>query len=477
MKTNRKYGWIVALPLFFLILPMQAKDLPFRGSGTPDDPYQIATAVDLIAIGQDPNLLAKHFVLVADIDLDPSLPRGRVFENALIAQDQDPNPNAARGQGFHGVLDGQGHVIKNLCMSVSPGLNAGLFGLLGPNAVVMDLHLSNAKISGSPAGTIAGHTSGGLILRCTVNGQVSGPNDIGGLVGSQSDGLIVECDADVRVTGDEQVGGLCGILWAGQVTGCSVKATVTGKNEVGGAIGSVIHDGHLSDTIIDATVVGTERVGGLTGSCSGSIQRCLVEGLVTGQTQVAGLVGWLRGLDPSPGLIVSSTSHCKVIGHQQVGGLVGQAGWGVVPTAALIMDSYAKGSIVGNVAGGLIGQTGPITLLNCYAACQMAPATSEDGLASIGGLFGKVETSRSPVPSTWSTMPLVTACFWDAQLSGLENSTGGSGPEFGQGLSTKQMKRYLTFAAAGWDMTDTWAVWGDYPYLQWETPKRSSGGR
>jgi len=44
------------------------------GSGTPDDPYQIATAAYLIALGDTPEDYDKHFILTADIDLDPNLP-------------------------------------------------------------------------------------------------------------------------------------------------------------------------------------------------------------------------------------------------------------------------------------------------------------------------------------------------------------------------------------------------------------------
>ena len=46
------------------------------GSGTPEDPYQIATAEDLIMLGETPDDYDKHFVLTADIDLDPNLPGG-----------------------------------------------------------------------------------------------------------------------------------------------------------------------------------------------------------------------------------------------------------------------------------------------------------------------------------------------------------------------------------------------------------------
>jgi len=51
------------------------------GTGEPNNPYQIATGEQLISIGSDPNLLDRHFVLLDDIDLDPSLPGGRIFSN------------------------------------------------------------------------------------------------------------------------------------------------------------------------------------------------------------------------------------------------------------------------------------------------------------------------------------------------------------------------------------------------------------
>ena len=64
-------------------------------------PYQIATAADLIALGETPEDYDKHFILTADIDLDPNLPGRKVFDKAVIAADTDPNdpwsPLSSRG--------------------------------------------------------------------------------------------------------------------------------------------------------------------------------------------------------------------------------------------------------------------------------------------------------------------------------------------------------------------------------------------
>ena len=61
------------------------------GNGEPNDPYQIATAEQLISISLDTNLFDKHSMLVNDIDLYPNLPSGHTFIQVLIASNLDSN--------------------------------------------------------------------------------------------------------------------------------------------------------------------------------------------------------------------------------------------------------------------------------------------------------------------------------------------------------------------------------------------------
>ena len=77
-----------------------------RRDGQPNDPYQIATAADLIALGERPEDYGKHFLLTADIDLDPNLPGRKVFDRAVIAPDTNPNDPYIPFQGtaFTGAL-------------------------------------------------------------------------------------------------------------------------------------------------------------------------------------------------------------------------------------------------------------------------------------------------------------------------------------------------------------------------------------
>lgn len=99
MRPSRTARMIpVLMVVCFLTLPAPAQYS--GGTGEPNDPYQIATAADLIALGETPDDYDKHFILTADIDLDPNLPGGRVFDKAVIAPDTNPNdyPYEFRGE-------------------------------------------------------------------------------------------------------------------------------------------------------------------------------------------------------------------------------------------------------------------------------------------------------------------------------------------------------------------------------------------
>jgi len=52
---------LLAMTTCPFILPAQAQYS--GGSGTAEDPYQIATAADLIALGETPDDYDKHFIL------------------------------------------------------------------------------------------------------------------------------------------------------------------------------------------------------------------------------------------------------------------------------------------------------------------------------------------------------------------------------------------------------------------------------
>ncbi len=211
-----------------LALLSQAYDPPqLAGSGTPDDPFRIATAEDVgAAWHHDPTAC---YELTGDIDLS-----GITWAAAPIP-------------AFYGTFDGAGFIISHLAVR---GLRQlGLFGALGTEAIVTNLGVAEANIAsedrGVALGILAGENYGGYVSGCYATGSVAGGRrslDLGGLLGLNS-GSIADCYAIADVSGDEKsshLGGLVGIS-GGSVTHCYAAGRVTAPdpNETqGGLLGT-----------------------------------------------------------------------------------------------------------------------------------------------------------------------------------------------------------------------------------------------
>jgi hypothetical protein len=98
------------------------------------------------------------------------------------------------------------------------------------------------------------------------------------------------------------------------------------------------------------------------------------------------------------------------------------------------------------------------------------------GLADYVSNSGKVKNSYSASPVTASgtkggliagnSSGIVENSFWDIDSSGQPTSAGGTG------LSTEQMKTFLTYSNAGWDFNNVWHICEitNYPRLLWQVP-------
>ncbi|OHB64967.1 MAG: hypothetical protein A2Y76_14760 [Planctomycetes bacterium RBG_13_60_9] len=265
------------------------------GTGTPADPYQIATAEQLAGIGEDPNLHDKHFLLVADIDLDPNLPGGKVHDEAVIGWFTSPSvPRrvysiAAGDSGvlvpFSGFFDGNQHVIRNCVTHKRDSTSqAGLFACIGEQGMVCDLRLEGILIvdvestaQASPCcGALAGENFG-RIIGCSVEGSI----ECGaGLVGRNS-GTIQYSHAGGTATGGGLVRENTGTIKACYATG-NVSASTS---FAGGLVG--INGGTISDCYATGAVPAYDywhcHSGGLVGSnyvgsVSGRITRCYATG-------------------------------------------------------------------------------------------------------------------------------------------------------------------------------------------------------
>ena len=261
------------------------------GTGSAEDPYCIETSAQLIMLGKGSILWGRHFLLCADLDLDPNLPGQYVFGQALIPS-------------FSGFFDGNGHVISNLCIKGSSHL--GLFGRLAHGAEVKGLGLAHMNIMGTGeyVGGLAGSNLGGIVESYS-SGQVTGDYAVGGLVAANT-GSITSSYNSGTVTGNDAVFGLVGGLAAantGSVTSSYSSGMVSGNGNIGGLVGG--NRGNITTSYSAAIVSGNDDVGGLVGYTSrrGSISRSFWDIQTSDQTNMCGRQGEdATGCDDSFGL-------------------------------------------------------------------------------------------------------------------------------------------------------------------------------
>jgi len=220
------------------------------GTGEPNDPYRIATAKDLMLLGETPEDYDEHFILTADIDLAPNLPGKKVFNKAVIAPDTVAS-SSFEGTPFTGVFDGNGHTISHL--TVVGNDYVGMFGLLASDGEIKDLGVVDVNITGSGVftGGLVGSNgvwgfTGGVVTRCYSTGVVRGMSNVGGLTGNTYPGpgiawspiwlgraIVSQCYSTAEVIGSWSIGGLVGTNW-GDVIHCYSTGAVTWHHTIEG---------------------------------------------------------------------------------------------------------------------------------------------------------------------------------------------------------------------------------------------------
>jgi len=286
------------------------------GSGTKDDPYQIASVGDLLKLGETPSDYSKHFKLVADLDLDPQLPGRKVFTDAVISPaDRDKfefyNYNYS-GALFEGTFDGNHHRISNLVIQPTRATEdyVGLFGYVRRETLeevsIKNLTLVSPSIKAQRdyAGSLAGYVFKCNITNCHVKDAsvtAGSAHRIGALVGECYLGGLFYCSASGSVQGGKgSIGGLAGISSFGKVDQCCASANILHNgNEnwyFGGLLGSN-HYGTVSSSYATGSIqCGREcgGVGGLLGQNNGTVDSCYAVGSVqagSGSRSVGGFIG------------------------------------------------------------------------------------------------------------------------------------------------------------------------------------------
>lgn len=316
------------------------------GTGTAEDPYQIANGAQLAYLASSVNsgetYTGKNFVLTANINLNglPWTPIANSFSDALLG--------GSDYRVFAGNFDGKGYTISNVSIgSETTPLVSDVFGLFGATeGKISNLNLDAVSIHGvakitlgyviGPAGGLVG-SSAGSIENCHVTGlamDMSAPSNgyaaaywVGGLVGALDGAqLINECSVSGSITekaGKGSIGGLIGELGkAAKITysrsnvTVNVKADSRGGADVGGFIGKGNGKTDAETVIRNCYATGNVTGGAYTGGFAGglwglNIKNCYASGNVS---QAAVAMASFVGTDASDSLYYGSITNCFTTG-------------------------------------------------------------------------------------------------------------------------------------------------------------------
>jgi hypothetical protein len=299
----------------------------YVGAGTEAEPYQIRNAEDWRTLMRVSGDWDKHFILTADVDFS-GMVLTPVAPDTLASMDYQ-----FEGTPFTGVVDGQGHTLRHIVMSLSDEDFVGLFGAIGAGGRVENLHLEAISVHG----------------RLSV-GALAGLNQ-GTIAGCRSDGVV---QSDYYYCG-----GLVGDNNGGAISMSQAKGTVLGNYWVGGLIGYHHNGGTIQSCYAGTEVRGMSYLGGLAGfmeDWTSTVTDCYATGDVTGTTTIAGgLVGYLRH-----GFVQQCYSTGDVVCPANAGGLLGYNISGSGFLSDLFWDiqtCHASAGVGGGDAGGVAGKT------------------------------------------------------------------------------------------------------------------------
>lgn len=211
-----------------------------KGDGTTLNPYIIEDEYDLDKVRENPS---ANYSIIKNIDV------------LNIC-----NKNGAEGwepiADFSGILEGNGHIIKNLTINRTSDDSVGLFSSIRGGAII-NLGIRNATISGKDyVGGLVGSMSANddLIENCFVTGSIIGNNYSGGIVGSFTSGTIINSFAEGTVTSTYYCGGIAGYMYG---TNAYIKnsyaACTCNSNDTSGIKGLASYTGsRLTGNIVNS---------------------------------------------------------------------------------------------------------------------------------------------------------------------------------------------------------------------------------
>ncbi|WP_157464725.1 BspA family leucine-rich repeat surface protein [Balneola vulgaris] len=214
------------------------------------------------------------------------------------------------------------------------------------------------------------------------------------------------------------------------------------------------HVGTVKDlklTNVNVTVSNDNNVGAIGYVSGGIVSKVHVTGSVTSTSPSSNGVGGIAGALWNDGAITESSFDGTVTGPI-VGGIAGNIeSYGDENT--FISKSYSIGSVSGERAGGIVGGVNDGgTISDSYSLSTVSGSNFE------GGIIGYSVATQSHNYFAGTLSGVETNALWNS--NGIETSS----------LTKSAMRDSISFANAGFDFTNTWAIMtGDtvsHPYLK-----------
>lgn len=209
----------------------QPESSTWAGEGTKESPYLISSVIDMnrIALMQNEmDYTGVYFSLVEDLDYDET-------EYLIIG---------TLSRRFKGNFNGNNHVIKNVVINKPNENDVALFGVLGNEGVVANLHLGEgSEITGADVvGGIAGLSSGSIVNCTTASGVVITANEEAGGILGRNVGIVDRCVNRASVSSNKKAGGIAGSAYSSPgktvlLTNNLNFGSVIASNNKGGVVG------------------------------------------------------------------------------------------------------------------------------------------------------------------------------------------------------------------------------------------------
>lgn len=367
-------------------VPLRTLPKAFNGEGTEQNPYLISSVSDLARLSYLTNEYSApyngiYFRVTGDIDC-----------SALTSF----VPIGYSDNSFGGVIDGDGHSLRNFSISGNTEATA-LVGTLSSGGAIRNLTIEGGSIttdgamrpvaafaafcSGSvencvnrdsvstlvkgtnAAGIVYQLNAGGEVINCRNYGAIiSKSNYLGGIVALQQSGSTVESCGNFAVLtpGGSQSGAIVGTSY-GRITRCVNHASQTvGKGTFGGIVGYACDTTTLEFCINKGDIIlenGASQGGGIAGYAYGRVHMdsCVNHGDIS----VAG--GYAGGLTGRMGAALSTVTRCVNYGgiksgKQYAGGLAGYVdGSSAKASSFAMLTNHGPVEATGNYIGGAFG--------------------------------------------------------------------------------------------------------------------------